>query len=189
MADPNNVSTYFNNLPMDTLISAPLLAVAESNKALAGATFEFINNVWIDPQKKTTRVLEFGLERPIDAGGGSVKPQGITVKAPFAALAQLPNLMVKTVDIEFTMEVKDSVGRKSETAEKVDSTAEAGFGPMSMSVTGSVSASSSNTRQTDQSAKYDVRVHAEQAPPTEGINKLAQIFAACIEPYKSSTTK
>jgi hypothetical protein len=183
----NTVAGYFNNLPMEYLISAPLTAVADSNKALAGATYEFINEVWLDPKDKTTRTLTFNLHRMVDDGTGTLQLQAVKVEAPFAALAQLPNLMVKTVDIEFTMEVKDTVKREDTHEEEAQLTSSAKIWKVTTTLSGSVTASSTNTRQTDQSAKYDVRVHTEQAPPTEGINKLGQIFASCIEPYKAST--
>jgi hypothetical protein len=51
-------------------------------------------------------------------------------------------------------------------------------------LTGSLTTTSSNTRSSDQSAKYDVRVRAEQAQPTEGMNRLAQVFASVIDPIK-----
>lgn len=176
MAD--DIVGSFNNLPIETLISAPLNAAAASNIELAQATYDFISNVWLDPKNKQPRMLEFPLERPVDAGG----TEKITVTAPFAALAQLPNLMVQSVDVNFSMEVKNtSKSTQSQTAEaKLDVSARFGF--ISAKLTGSLSTKSENTRSTDQSAKYDIKVHANQANPTEGMNKLAQVFASCIEP-------
>ncbi|MEP7120220.1 MAG: DUF2589 domain-containing protein [Byssovorax sp.] len=177
------IGDSFNNLPMEALIGAPLGAAATANLRLAQATYDFINNVWKDGDK--TRVLDFKLERQKSDG---VKEE-FNVQAPMAALAQLPNLMIKTVDVEFTMEVKDST--KSESASSATGSFEGGgsFGLFSVHVSGSVTTSSSNTRSTDQSAKYDVRVHAEQAQPSEGMNKLAQVFASVIEPIASSSGK
>ena len=39
-----------------------------------------------------------------------------------------------------------------------------------------------NTRSTDNSAKYEVKVHAEQLPPTEGMLKLSDALVEMIEP-------
>ncbi len=185
MADDASIASNFNNLPMQTLISAPLMAAADSNVRLAVATYDFIQQVWINQQDKSTRLLSFPLDRYTDTG---IK-ESVTVNAPFAALAQLPNLMVKTVDIEFTMEVKDTSSQTDTTTKTASFDGSANYMFFSVHVSGSLSASSTNTRSTDQSAKYDVRVHAEQAPPTEGMNRLAQVFASVIEPIATKQGK
>ena len=52
----------------------------------------------------------------------------------------------------------------------------------SAKVSGSVAAHKENTRSTDNSAKYEVKVHAEQLPPTEGMLKLSDYLTAMLEP-------
>jgi len=49
-------------------------------------------------------------------------------------------------------------------------------------VTGKVASSKENTRKTDNSAKYDVKVHAEQLPPTEGMLKLSDALITMMDP-------
>ena len=51
-----------------------------------------------------------------------------------------------------------------------------------MNVTGKVTSSRENTRSTNQTAKYQVHVSARQQDPTEGLSKLMDIMASCIEP-------
>ena len=53
-----------------------------------------------------------------------------------------------------------------------------------MSVNGKVSSSRENTRSTNQTAKYQVHVSARQQQPTEGLSKLMDIMASCVEPVK-----
>jgi len=53
---------------------------------------------------------------------------------------------------------------------------------VSASMSGKVATHSENTRKTDNSAKYDVKVHAEQLPPTEGMLKLSDALVTMIEP-------
>lgn len=50
------------------------------------------------------------------------------------------------------------------------------------SVSGKVTSSRENTRSTNQTAKYQVHVTASQQRPTEGLSKLIDIMASCIEP-------
>jgi len=59
------------------------------------------------------------------------------------------------------------------------------FGSGSVNVSGKVSSSRENTRSTNQTAKYQVHVSARQQRQTEGLSKLMDIMASCVEPLKS----
>ena len=52
----------------------------------------------------------------------------------------------------------------------------------SATVAGKVATHKENTRSTDNSAKYEVSVHAEQLPPTEGMLKLSDFLNEMLEP-------
>jgi hypothetical protein len=52
----------------------------------------------------------------------------------------------------------------------------------SATMSGSVATHKENTRSTDNSAKYEVKVHAEQLPPTEGMLKLSDYLTQMLEP-------
>ena len=49
-------------------------------------------------------------------------------------------------------------------------------------MSGKVATHKENTRKTDNSAKYNVSVHAEQLPQTEGMSKLCDMLNTMIEP-------
>jgi hypothetical protein len=57
----------------------------------------------------------------------------------------------------------------------------------SVSMAGKVATHKENTRSTDNSAKYNVKVHAEQLPPTEGMMKLSDFLTQMLEPTLVST--
>lgn len=176
------VAKNFVNLPIETLISAPIMAAAESNILLANATYDFIKNVWLkegsanDSGPAAARTLQFTMDQPQE--DGTVKPR--TINAPLAALVETPNLMIRTIDVSFLLEVKDVATYKTDVTAKTDLTLSAQAGWWSAKLTGSLSGSSSQSRSTDRSAKYEIRVHAEQAEPTEGMSRLAQIFAGAV---------
>ncbi|MFQ9476332.1 DUF2589 domain-containing protein, partial [Barnesiella intestinihominis] len=44
-----------------------------------------------------------------------------------------------------------------------------------------------NTRMTNQTAKYQIHVTASQQPQTEGLSKLMDIMASCIEPITNES--
>lgn len=184
--DSKSIAHNFNNLPLETLISGPLVAAANSNILLANATYDFIKNVWLKDASETSdgapRMLSFTLEKPVKDG----TPTQQKINAPLAALLETPNLMVRSIDVEFSMEVKDVTTEKKDVAVKTDLELSAQGLWWSAKLTGSLSGSSSRSRSTDRSAKYEIRLRADQSDPTEGMSRLAQIFASAVGPSNTA---
>lgn len=183
-----NVAGNFKGLPIAELVAAPLLAACDSQKRLAQSAFEFITEIGFtkEGEEMKPRILEFNLERPIE---GALETQKIKVEAPFLGLVPLPSLLVDDVQIDFQMEVSTSETsheqRGNEVTTNVNSNFKFGcFASGSVSVNGKVSSSRENTRSTNQTAKYQVHVSARQQQPTEGLSRLMDIMASCIEPLK-----
>jgi hypothetical protein len=173
---------------MSELIGAPLTAVCDAQKKLAAAQFEFIDEVAFDKDKKT-RLVEFDLQRPTET------PDGITtidtkVQAPFLGLVPIPSLLVEDVNIEFQMEVSATESTKETSSKEgsVNASASVGFlfWRAKVEVQGKVSSSRENTRSTNQTAKYQVRVVARQQQPTEGLSRLMDVMAQCVAPIPST---
>ena len=61
MADSNQIANQFSGLPIENLISAPLLAAAEGQKSLASTTAQFITEVGMD-DKGNTKSVTFNYE-------------------------------------------------------------------------------------------------------------------------------
>jgi hypothetical protein len=57
------------------------------------------------------------------------------------------------------------------------------------SMSGKVSSSKENTRKTDNSAKYNVKVHAQQLEPTEGMLKLSDALVSMMDPTPVQPTE
>lgn len=187
MAD--NVSNNFKGLPIAELIAAPLTAACDSQKKLAQSAFEFMTEIGFqdDGKDKKARLLEFNLQRPIE---GSTTKQEIAVQAPFLGLVPIPALLVDDVQIDFQMEVTttetSTEKQNNEASVQAESSFKFGcFAKGSVNVNGKVSSSRENTRSTNQTAKYQVHVSARQQQPTEGLSKLMDIMASCIEPLPS----
>ena len=117
---------------------------------------------------------------------GAQELQQINSMVPMLPLVPLPSLAITSADIEFTMEVKQSEQSKdsSDSSASFNASASGGFWGMkySVSMSGSVSTHKENTRSTDNSAKYNVKVHAEQLPATEGMLKLSDMLNMMMEP-------
>lgn len=192
-----SIKKQFVGLPIEDLICAPLIGMAKGQKALNDVTWEYISEVaFEDAGKKTigekevdmksTRHLDIELNRYISDNEGNLTLQQITSKLPMLPLVPLPSLAITQADIEFTMEVKQSAESKASVDATVSSQAKVSGGffgaKYSASISGSVSTHRENTRKTDNAAKYNVKVHAEQLPPTEGMSKLNDMLQMMIEP-------
>lgn len=187
----DDVTDKFRGLPMSELIGAPLIAAADAQQRLAGIAWDFYQKIAYDGtgSSKKTRLLEFDLERPIVEDGkvgGTLKQ---TVKAPFIGLVPIPSLLVDKIDVDFQMEVTDTNVSKSSSSASAEASASARWFGITASMSGKVSTSRENTRTTNQTAKYQVHVTASQQRPTEGLSKLMDIMASCIEPVPSSGGK
>ncbi len=167
-----SIAQNFQGLPMNELIAAPLIAASDAQQKLADTTLNFISKMFDENNKAKT--IEFN---HTTLNGGEVK-----IQAPLISIVNVPSLSVKTVDVEFSMEVKDQEVNKTSLATdtKVESSYKAWFSPFSVNMTCNVSTRSSNERTSDKSAKYDVKLHAEDAGPPEGLSRLLDIFESCI---------
>jgi hypothetical protein len=181
--DPDSATNKFVGIPIADLVAAPLVAVSDSQKRLAQSAFEFMQEIGFNEEGKT-RMVEFNLQRPIE---GSTTPQDITVQAPFIGLVPVPNLLIDDVQVDFQMEVTATETSTEKSSTEGSSSANANFkfgcfGGGSVNVSGKVSSSRENTRSTNQTAKYQVHVSARQQRQTEGLSKLMDIMASCVEP-------
>lgn len=178
----SEVARKFVGLPMSELIAGPLTAVCESQMRLAEASYEYMMRIGFDGDR--TRLVEFDLDHPSETIGGyqSVKTH---VQAPLLGLVPVPSLLVEDTTIEFQMEVSATENSKTSSRSEIDTSTSAKYGFLglggSTTVSGKVTSARENTRSTNQSAKYQVRVYARQQPPTEGMARLMDILASCTQ--------
>ncbi|MEN8857945.1 MAG: DUF2589 domain-containing protein [Flavobacteriaceae bacterium] len=188
MAD-ESVANQMQGLPMNQLISAPLKAACDSQFQLAQSAYKFMTQIGFQNGDLTKpNLLKFNLQRPVETPDG-ITTSNIEVQAPFLGLVPVPSLLIDDVNIDFQMEVNAATSSKSTKAEEaqIDGHTEFNlgfFGKGHIDVQGKVSSSRENTRSTNQTAKYQVRVSARQQQPTEGLSKLMDIMASCIAPLK-----
>jgi hypothetical protein len=184
------IADQFAGLPIEDLIVSPIIGMAKGQAKLNEVTWKYISEVAFvkDENGKTTaRSLDVEMNRVVtDGDTGEQTIQKLYNKVPMLPLVPLPALAITSADIEFSMEVKTSETSKDTSASENSYEASAGgkWWGMSFSakVAGKVSTNKENTRSTDNSAKYNVKVHAEQLPPTEGMLKLSDYLTQMLEP-------
>jgi hypothetical protein len=203
---PGEIAQQFAGLPIEDLIVQPLVGMAKGQAQLNDVTWKYISDVAFEDVmnettgsdgkgtgkftpsgKKKTRSLDIQLNRYVtNPDTGKQELQVINSLVPMLPLVPLPSLAIKTADINFTMEVKTTeMSKTSDDAEaSIQASAEGGFWGMKYSVAmqGKIATHKENTRSTDNSAKYEVKIHAEQMPVTEGMNKLNDMLNLMIEP-------
>lgn len=182
------IADNFKGLPMRELIGGPLFAAAEAQEKLASIAWDYYQKIAYNTDDNgkpdgTTRLLEFTLDRPV-VQGGVVSADGnkVSVKAPFIGLVPIPSLLIDRVDVDFQMEVTDTNTHKDQSSESLSTDISSKWFGVNVGISGKVSSSRENTRSTNQTAKYQVHVTASQQPQTEGLSKLMDIMASCIEP-------
>ncbi len=192
-----NIAEQYKGLPMGELIGAPLTAACDAQIRLAQATANFIETIGFkqndDGTRGETRYADFKFKRPTtgpDASvpGGAFYEEEVEISVPLLALVKTPALSITTVDVTFNMEVKSSFTAKEENGRSgtLSASASGGFGPFkaSVSISGTISSKSEQTRSSDNSAKYTVQVHAEDAGVPEGLSRVLDILQSSIAPKK-----
>lgn len=186
MPEPSgSIADKFAGLPLGLLVCSPIIEVAKGQSELCRVYLDYVFQLAYvdgDVKKGVANTIDFTLTRPVTDNQGNIDEQQIKVTAPLLTLVPVPAFTMQEATVQFTMEVKDSVVDTSE--KKGEVTTELGFAKWGFSakITGTVSARSENTRQSDQSAKYEIYARAVQQPPAEGMAKLSTVFASVIEP-------
>jgi hypothetical protein len=191
-----SIGDQFVGLPMAELIGVPLAAASDAQLKLAIAQYGFIQSIAFEPGKpgepKKTKLLEFNLQRPVADKEGKITTVNTKVQAPFLGMVPVPSLLIEDVNIEFQMEVSATEKAEEKSESELNTEATAGFDfwriKSSVTVKGKVSSSRETTRQTNQTAKYQVRVVARQQHQTEGLSRLMDIMAECVTPLSASAS-
>lgn len=181
------IAEQFAGLDMEQLIGAPLRAAADASTQLANSTADFINRVGFDREGKV-RTVAFGYQRRSANEDGTSNLDEMKVDIPMLAIVPIPNLQVDEVNVLFDMEVKQSEKQEFGMDLGASITGSANLGFIKVSVTGSVSAHQSNTRSSDNSAKYHVDVRATNHGTPEGLARVLDMMAANVAPMLMGST-
>ncbi|MCK9171667.1 MAG: DUF2589 domain-containing protein [Treponema sp.] len=160
-------------MPISELIAAPLEAAVEAQTKLAQSTVDYITEVGFEKNGNRAREMMFTVQRPAEKEG---KTEELTIRAPLLALVPVPNLAIEEMNIDFQMEVTstDKVVEKKQTEGNEEGR---------IVVAGKVSSNAEHTRETNQSAKYQIQVKARKQAAPEGLSRLLDVLAATVRGY------
>jgi len=181
------IAEQFAGLDMENLIGGPLSAAANASTQLANSTADFINRVGFDKEGKV-RTVAFAYQKRSMNDDGTSNLDEMKVDVPMLAIVPIPNLQVDEVNILFDMEVKQSEKSEQSLDLGASLSGNMNLGFVKVSVTGSVSAHSANTRSSDNSAKYHVDVRATNHGTPEGLARVLDMIAANVAPMLVGST-
>ena len=192
-----SMANQFSGLDMAALIGGPLTAACNAQTMLARSTLNFIEEVGLEPADasgvRKVRTANFSFDRTADGTDGKMGSENVEMNVPLLAIVNVPALSIDTVDVTFDMQVKSSTSSQSSSDKnaELDATAGLKIGPFSLDVKikGSISCHESNTRSSDNSAKYHVQVHASQQKTPEGLMRMLDILSSAVAPSAVTANK
>jgi hypothetical protein len=171
--DHTIVSGIINSLPIDKMVSAPLVAAIKAQTDMSMAMAHFVKDVGID-ENGNVRMVTFNYSESVMGEDGTPKSADRHIEAPFLAMTGIPNLAVEDVNISFDLEVStaEDVNSKSQEEAKVETAYKSWWSPVTAKFTGNVTHSSEQTRHSDTRAKYTFNVSARKQAAPEGFMRI-----------------
>ena len=192
--DTGLIGSVINALPLDRMISGPLMAMMQAQVTASKQYADFLLTVCIKDGKAIA--VEFDYDQTlVDTQGKLVGTSTKRMRIPLLAAITHPNVCIEDGSIDFELEVSQSAEEKSTTDAEASLEASFGWGPFSVKVTGKVSHHAEQTRKTDTRAKYSIHVQAKRQPPPEALMRVidfmtdAAVKPVQIEPDKTGDPK
>ena len=193
MADIVNMADQFSGLPMESLIGGPLQAACKAEVMLAAATTNFIETIGFEdkaegdtgPRKAKNGRLQLPAPRHRPGGENHRQRDGFAggAGAQYREHPQ-PDGAKCGRDLRHGGEIVGFVTAKQRQERHPGRTCQAGLGHLfaGRTIKGSISSHESNTRSSDNSAKYHVAVQARQAGMPEGLSRVLDILTSAVQP-------
>lgn len=194
--DPAFVGSVFNSLPLDRMITIPLMAMVQAQVQASKAYVDFLLAVCIKDGKAVAVQFDYD-ETQTDSEGKITGAMKRTIRVPLMAAVVHPCICIEEGTIDFELTVSQAEEEKSSTAGEATLEATVGWGPFKVSVHGSLSHKSEQTRKTDTRAKYTIHITAKRQPAPEGLQRIIDhmvdaatkpgTMPANVEPQKPET--
>ena len=116
------------------------------------------------------------------------KVEKVDLQVPQLGIVKIPKLALEDIKVTFDEDVKVSEPseRSGDKEEPRDVNGNIGYGPFHMkaSVKGTIASHERNTKSTDNPAKHQVRVHAKDSVPPEGLKRMLDVLAEALSPVE-----
>lgn len=177
MIDSSLIGSVINSLPMDRMIAAPLQAMIKAQVSASKSYADFLMQVCIQDGKAVA--IQFDYDETIVNEQGEY--QGVvskTMKVPLLAAITHPNISIMEGNVEFELTINQFAEDKSNSTKEGSLDGKVGWGPFSVSVKGSISNHSEQTRKTDTTARYKFNTRIARQEPPEAMMKVIDFLVS-----------
>ncbi|NHN37158.1 DUF2589 domain-containing protein [Pseudomaricurvus alcaniphilus] len=172
------IGAEFQALPLDYLISTPLVAAVKAQRVAAESTQQFILSMLNDDGTPVT--VDFAVNQKSADGNDN----SIAVHAPLLAMVPVPHLKIDSLVIKFTFEISQTYRDAKETNKSINTSVSSGkaLSPwVSASVKGSISSKATQDSTTNRSGQLDITVQASEAAIPEGLARVLSLMTSAIQ--------
>ena len=121
------------------------------------------------------------------------KVEKVDLQVPPLCIVEVPEIALEDVKVTFdeVVKVSEPSERSGDKEGARDVNGNIGYGPFHMkaSVKGTIASHEKNTKSTDNSAKYQVRVHAKDSSMPEGLKRMLDELGAGCSPVENKSDK
>jgi len=182
--DTGLIGSVINALPIDRMISGPLMAMMSAQLTASKQYADFLLTVCIEEKKAIA--VEFDYDQTlVDSSGMLTGVATKKMRIPLLAAITHPNICIEKGTIDFQLEVSQSEEEHKETEAEGGFEASVGWGPFKVKLSGKVSHHQEQTRKTDTRAKYSIHVEAMRQPPPEALMRVIDFMTdAAVKPIQ-----
>lgn len=190
------VQNMLNGIDYSALIGGPLQAAISAQVMAAKSSWEFIQQVGLNTDKKTGNKSAVNVTFMYQKDGNMVK-----LIVPILTIVPIPMIVIDDVSIQFkaSMNASSSECTEKSSSESIDAGAEGsarvGWGPFSLEVKAKANYSSKKDSKATSESKYsveytqDVSVHAKQADMPAGLATILNILSSAATPNAGAKGK
>lgn len=158
-------------LPLDKMISGPLMAMIQAQVAASKAYADFLMGVCIQDGKAVSVQFDYD-ETLVDEQGIYKGTVSKSMRIPLLAAISHPNITIEEGSIDFELTITQMAQDTSSSNVSGSFGAKLGWGPFSVSVKGSASHKSSQTRKSDTRARYEIKTKIARQDPPEALMRV-----------------
>lgn len=177
----------FQSLPLEYIISAPLVGVINAQKVAADTTKTFIESMLNADKSPVTVDFETSVNQ-VDAEG-QTSSANVKVSAPLLSIVPVPHIRIDSFTSSFNYQITQVAKEATSNQKALSGSAEVGGNPwVKASFKGSVSSNAAKESTTNRSGSIEITVHASEAPIPEGLAKILSLMANAVTVTPDSTT-
>lgn len=177
------IANELSSLPLDYIISAPMLATINAQGSAARATYDFIREIGF---VKTDNFSESSEMNMVNFSFNTLDKLGESknqLSVPLLSLVKVPFLRIAELDIDFEFNIKETKIDKSKikTKTEVDLETKGFLWIPKIEMNGTVITSNETESSVKKHAVLKIHVKSVQDKMPEGLEKILDIFGSIVD--------